>query len=236
LDYTRIKKSDEIGSLTDQQFFDLEGSFPDRITRGANLPGDLPGWAGPITGLNRTLINVASTRVEAYDGQLDLRVSGGPRGDFTFSAIVSRQQEFERQTTPLALAMDTIGFSGGPLKWRGNAGMEWEKGPWSLGWNVQYYDSYLAYTSTSSAALRTTIVSRQGSKSIPSQMYWDVFAAHRFGNSGSGMLRDVTINLGVQNLFDRNPPIIATTSSLGGYSTYGDPRLRRFSIVVQKHF
>jgi outer membrane receptor protein involved in Fe transport len=40
----------------------------------------------------------------------------------------------------------------------------------------------------------------------------------------------------VQNLFDRSPPLQAVTAPSGGYSYYGDPRLRRYSISVRKSF
>jgi hypothetical protein len=36
---------------------------------------------------------------------------------------------------------------------------------------------------------------------------------------------------------DTSPPIIASTAATSaGYSTYGDPRLRRYSISIKKNF
>jgi hypothetical protein len=41
-----------------------------------------------------------------------------------------------------------------------------------------------------------------------------------------------------QNIFDDIPPILATINPYGidGYSSLGDPRLRRYSISVRKAF
>ncbi|MBL8268769.1 TonB-dependent receptor, partial [Steroidobacter sp.] len=46
VDYTEIKKKNNIVALDDQTLLDNETFFPGRVTRGANLPGDPAGWAG----------------------------------------------------------------------------------------------------------------------------------------------------------------------------------------------
>jgi hypothetical protein len=43
------------------------------------------------------------------------------------------------------------------------------------------------------------------------------------------------VTLGILNLFDRQPPIVANPDSQG-YSTYGDPRGRRFELSVSAGF
>src|SRR5690606_10368906 len=131
------------------------------------------------------------------------------------------------------------GFNNGPLKWRGNVGMDWENGPLALSWNAQYYDSYLAYTATASAASAASTVLSQGSASIPDQIYHDLIAMYRFDRAGPrsrGILDNSEISVGIQNLFDKSPPIIASGFISAGYSTYGDPRLRRYSISWRKSF
>jgi len=41
--------------------------YPERITRGANLPTDLPGWAGPVTATDLRPINVSYSQTAGYD-------------------------------------------------------------------------------------------------------------------------------------------------------------------------
>ena len=65
-------------------------------------------------------------------------------------------------------------------------------------------------------------------------------ATYRFGQGASfvgDLLADSEISFGIQNLLDRSPPILASTSpSSTGYSTYGDPRLRRYTVSFRKNF
>jgi outer membrane receptor protein involved in Fe transport len=51
----------------------------------------------------------------------------------------------------------------------------------------------------------------------------------------AGPLKVVEARLGVQNLFDQQPPIDATPGGLG-YSPYGDPRGRRVELALSAHF
>src|SRR3546814_11838455 len=70
LDYTRLKKTDNITRLSEAQLLEFEELFPDRVQRGPNLPGDPAGWAGPVTYLDTSRINAASARMDTLDMQL----------------------------------------------------------------------------------------------------------------------------------------------------------------------
>ena len=66
----------------------------------------------------------------------------------------------------------------------------------------------------------------------------DVLVARGELHAGAGgLLADSQISFGVQNVFNTSPPIEASSILLaGGYSSYGDPRLRRYALVVTKNF
>ncbi len=232
IDYTRIDKVDEIQTPALQFVIDNADTLAGRVMRGANLPGDDPSWAGPITSLDATLLNIAQTSLEAFDIQFDYTVQAGTYGEFRGYALATWQPDYRNQVFPADPVVDSVGYIGGPLEWRGNVGLDWTRGPLRLSWNMQYYDSYFVYFATSSPGTINSRTLNQGSPTIPSQRYHDLIATYRFGDAGTS-----EISFGIQNLLDTSPPIVATTSAGSeGYSTYGDPRLRRFSISFRKAF
>jgi outer membrane receptor protein involved in Fe transport len=240
VDYTRIEKVDEIQYAGANFLIDNEEIFQDRIVRGANLAGDPPGWAGPITSIDLTLINIASTELEAYDIQADYRLETERFGSFHGYAIATWQPHYRNQVLPISPVTDNVGFSGGLLDWRGNVGLDWDKGALTLSWNAQYYNSYFGYSADASDFSIANFVQNQGSAKIPSQIYHDLFATWRFDSAAGfagGILANSEISVGIQNLFDTYPPILASFDPIAaGYSSYGDPRLRRYSISIRKNF
>src|SRR5262249_28375334 len=144
--------------------------FPGRVVRGANLPTDPVGMPGPITFLDSSMVNIDYSIVEAYDIQADYLLKTG-RGDFEFYAIATRATRFERKITVNSSVDEYVGFLDGPMDWRGNIGLTWHAGPWTLGWNMQYYNDYFVYNAADSQSpgqvAYLTMV--QGSPKIPSQ-------------------------------------------------------------------
>jgi hypothetical protein len=197
-------------------------------------PTPPPGFtAGPIIGLNQSLVNVAHTKVRALDFQGDYDLGLGRYGKLHFYAAATRQLHLERRTTQNTATVESVDFVDGPLKWRANGGATWTHGPITLGWNTQYYNSYKIYASTANQSTINFFVRRQGSARINSQTYSDVYLSYDFDG---GILDQTKLAVGIQNIFNQRPPTIATTSATGGYSPYGDPRLRRFSISLRKGF
>ncbi len=91
---------------------------------------------------------MAETRLEAYDLQVDYALRTDRLGAFSFYAIATMQPYLERRTLSTASFLDSVGFNNGQLKYRGNAGVSWERGAWNLGWDAQYYHSYFVYAET----------------------------------------------------------------------------------------
>ncbi len=241
LDYTRITKTNEIADFVFQALLDLEDSFPGRVTRAAVTAGDaaLGYTGGVITEIDISFANIAATRLEAYDMQADYTLPTTRAGDFHFFAIATWQPEFERQAAAGAPFINFADFSGGPLEWRANGGVDWDRGALTVGWSAQYYDSFFSYSGTSAGATQASAVLNQGSATIPAQIYHDMFARYRFDSSPTllgGIFANSEVTLGIQNLFNEKPPTLATTGTIGGYSNYADPRLRRYTISVRKSF
>ena len=241
IDYTIINKKDELTSLPIQTIIDLEDTLPGRITRGplTNADQALGYSAGPITGINASTLNLATTRIRAIDIQIDYEAKTR-FGNFQVNTIATWQPKFGRRTIPGTNIVESAGYNAGPLKWKGNAGIHWDNGPWSAGINAQYYDSYFVYPAGSSAASISLAELNQGSSKIPSQVYVDANIGWRFNNrqaASAGLLSNLEVSLSIQNLLDKRPPIEATALPNGfGYSTYGDPRLRNFRLTIRRSF
>ncbi len=232
VDYTKLKKQNEIQRFYLDFFLDNEDSFPGRITRGDPLPGDPPGTPGPVIAADWSPVNVGEARFESIDFQIDYDVETTEMGRFHVYGVASHAIKLDRKIIPDADYIPYVGYSDGSLKWRGNIGLDWSKGPLRLGWNMQYYASYIGYSATSSDFSIDYFVSRQGTARIPAQAYHDISAGYSF--AGEGFLSGFEIAGGIQNLFNKLPPTLASEN--GSYSTYGDPRLRRFTLTLRKHF
>ena len=242
IDYVKIEKSDELAQLL--SFFNMlefEDTFPSRVVRAELTPEDqaLGYTGGEVLSFDTSIVNISETSIEAYDFQLSYlwEFQQGRRLDLY--AVATRHTSLENRLLPNDPLQDGAGFSGGPLEWRGNMGADYHNGALTLGWNAQYYDSYRAYSVFQSEASAEQTVLQQGSEYIPSQIYHDVFATYRFdehSRSSSNLFSGLDLRVGIQNVFDERPPTIATTSASRGYSLFGDPRLRRFTIDIRKKF
>jgi len=233
-DYTRINKSDEITQLFDQLVIENPDLFPGLVVRAPLTPEQqaLGYTVGPVTTLRSGFFNVASTRVRAWDLKLDYNVDTHALGSLHFYSVMTYQPKFVRRIISDLPTYNTVGFIDGPLKWRGNAGIDWVKGSWTLGWNAQFYNAYrITYATPGLAASNDLIVQRQGTARIPSQIYNDISLQYIVAGPERSLLKGLQITAGILNVFDKKPPVLAE----GLYSTYGDPRLRRFYFSVTKH-
>ena len=77
--------------------------------------------------------------------QLDYTWEASNGGEFRLYGVASYQPESVRQLIADAPALDYSGNRDGPLEWQGNVGLDWYRGPVSVRWNTQFYDSYHVY-------------------------------------------------------------------------------------------
>ncbi len=243
VDYSVVEKEGEILFPVNQQILDLEDVFPDRIRRAPLTPDDIAAGftGGEIIFFDRTALNFARTKSTSLDIQLDQTIETDDYGDFRFYGLATKMSEFESQLTPDSEVIDSVGFDGGPLDWRLNAGLTWEspRGLWSLGWNAQYYHDYFVYTATASDFVVQQSTLRQGRADIPAETYHDFFAVYRFGTDSwlGEFFADSELRIGIQNAFDKKPSALPSFSPTDGrFSAYGDNRLRRFTVSLRKSF
>ncbi len=241
-DYTRIKKDSEIGGIPIAYLLANPEQFPGRVVReDAPRPGDPAGYLGRIISIDSSPVNFFRAIYQAVDVQLDYVVESEGVGKLRLYALGTWQPDSIRQTTAQGASLNYSGNRDGPLLWQGNGGFDWQRGGLNVQWNTQVFNSYNIYntadpaTASGTAAIASA-VALQGDRKVPLQTYSDLFVAYEFRGAG-GILDGLRLSAGIQNIFNKTPPAIAiTTYRASGYSTYGDPRLRRFTLSLRKSF
>ena len=240
LDYSRTEVTHEPArfELTQEQLLAAEALYPERVIRAPVTDADkADGFAvGRVTALDMTLINAGRTEVEAVDLQVDWRLPPQAIGDLRVYGGLTWEPTFVTGGAPGAPMIDKVGYSDGPLEWRGNGGMEWARGSLTVDLNAQYYASYNVDFADPDSGGNAEMIRDQGAERIPAQVYVDLSVRKRFtAPFGLDPLRVLEARLSVQNLFDRRPPIVASSEDLG-FSTYGDPRRRWISASLTARF
>ncbi|MEJ1962126.1 MAG: TonB-dependent receptor [Gammaproteobacteria bacterium] len=233
VDWTKIKKTNNINFLTlTQSNINNELVVPGLITRAAPAPGD-PYGVGQITGFDSRLRNVAVAEVEAYDMALSYVRNIGQWGNLTLRSGATRQMHHTTQST-LAAAPEEIAGLASDLRWKGNLGLTWDYRAFAFSWLTTYYDKYWLLSDHS-------IVPSQGSASIPRQVYHDMFVGYDFGARGAGdlmanVMDGLQVQLALTNIFNKEPPVDVYSNPQAFYSSFGDPRMARYSLTLKKRF
>jgi outer membrane receptor protein involved in Fe transport len=242
VDYTHIAKRGEvITGVTAAYTYILkhEDAFPGRVTRAPLTDADrAKGYvAGVVTAVDGTSLNIGRRLMDAVDFKMDYAVPTDRFGDLLFHASATWQPRMKVSATANATLRWTnlVGYSDGPLAWRGNAGVDWSRGPLTLGLNANYYGGYRVAASYDPPEYAAAKVLQQGADRIQAQAYLDVYGARRWALPEGRRLRSIDVRFGVQNLLDHRPPVIATAYP-PTFSPYGDPRLRRFELSLVGQF
>lgn len=205
--------------------------FPESITRGPNLPGDQPGWAGPVIGIDTRITNLGIGRVAGYNFGLRWNRSTA-WGDLTFASSGEKILSNVSQATPTSAPSTGINKRFNPM--RITSSLFWNQGAWDAGVTSVYSGRYWVNSTNETLA---------PSRWTDDVMRWDVNAGYDFGRNKSfgekgsawwkRALRDTKLRLTVINAFDTEPPL----DVLGLFSSsVVDVRLRRYVIDFTKRF
>jgi len=104
--------------------------------------------------------------------------------------------------------------------WQTNIQLGWRKGDWNASWNVRYISAVEEDCGNAGTTPSTGCAEPVGQHSLPSTVYHDVQLGwnNAFGADG------LKLSAGVNNLFDKDPPV-CVTCTLNGYDagTYDLP-------------
>ena len=222
VDYQVLDYTDRLSGLGTQQIFDF---FPNRITRGANLPGDPAGWAGLPTQIDTRTANIAKLEIQAMDYQVNFRRMTR-WGAFDARVAMTDYIKYIATSVPGAAPSSTLNQFPTRLSWQ----TYWTKGPWGLGVSGFYQEKqYLNLTYTAPR--------------WHSAIEWNAQIAYDFDRrNGAESLNDTRpkrwlfsgtkLSLNLNNVLDREPPHI---QGLAGFAVT-DPRMARYVITLRKAF
>jgi len=139
----------------------------------------------------------------------------------------------QRQYTIGGPFLDYVGYPSeqGEGKTKANATLSWEYRQWTVGWTTTYYGAYYQLGAPGDPAFFTAFSKyplAQGGNTIPSQTYHQLFASYVFDKAAAGrnsglahnLLSNLTVQLGIKNLFNTPPPFDAYNAPFF-YSFYG---------------
>lgn len=208
-----------------------------RVTRATPAPGD-PYGVGPITQVDWTLVSSAKALTEGYDVSLGYLWRTDNLGVFNFNLQETVITKFNRQNVATRLYEDRLGLD--VLRARASFNASWELDRWTTTWSASYYSSYPLDPSI----YNQNVIIAQGSSSVPSQVYHNLTVGYVFpgvvegfgGSSAANLLSDLSVTVGIRNVFDKAPPMDLQQTWNYWASPLGDNRLRSIWISLGKRF
>ncbi len=242
IDYVRIEKTNNIASLGAQVLVDNESTYSSRITRATPAPGD-PFGIGEITGVDASYLNLYGSRVESVDLSASYLLDTARAGSFSFSTIATRNLHYIQQlsmTIPEREFVDFPARSGGSVKFKGNATVTWNRGPWTASWTAFFYSDYAQYGPPFTSSMAYLNAQGGPGARIPRQHFHDVFVGYSFGEAGAGsrlwqkVLDRTEVQAGVKNLFNKAGAFDAYFSFNGYRSPFGKLELSTYWLSLKK--
>ena len=213
---------------TDRIFEGLEAQYildflPERVTRGAGLPGDPPGLPGRITRLDVRAFNIGQVKIRGIDYQIRY-TRATAIGTFDFRGAATSYDTYDSKNTPLSPAVSTSFNYPDRYTWQSY----WNRGPIGVGLSG-FYQAHQFTNATRTAQRWGSALEWNG------QFAYDFHAAGFSAGSASSLARllaDTKVALTINNLFDREPPHLQGDA---GFAVM-DPRMRRYSLSLVKTF
>jgi iron complex outermembrane recepter protein len=222
--FYRTIQDDIIQVLTEQVLVFNESSFPDRVIRAAPDATDLAnGWPGRITGVNRSLLNFGRAVNHSLDFMLHYRLPENRFGRFRFSLNASHTLRSTREVVPGVAAVNDLGDTFSPPKWRLSGSVSWARAPFNAN----------LFVSTLSAFDSNLAGNFRASQAVPAQMTVDMRVGYELSREiVAGLGPGTRVSLGIGNLLDEKPPFADTIFGYNG--TFQSPlgRTYQFSLTI----
>jgi outer membrane receptor protein involved in Fe transport len=234
-DYYNIKISDTIAQLSGQVIVDQcyagVATLCGLITRDTGMGGGV----GPMIAVDNPFLNAGLSRTRGIDFELAYRSSLAPlipssSGNVTFRLLANHLIELSTFVTGARSVTEAAGRvgallpagSGGGAKWGGTFNVTYENGPFSLFLQERYIgpgviDATVDSRGNPISPTSPTNANLTGNGLVPNRIgavwYSDATVSYKFAQN------KLEAFLTVNNLFDRDPPVIPTYFFYGTIAT-----------------
>ena len=218
LDYFDVKVDKLIGSIGGDFILNSclatgDPTFCSKVHRDAN--GSL--WLGDTGYIEDPIINTGSSQAKGVDLEANYRFELGRAGSLALNAVGSWIEEFVTEPLDGALKYDCVGLygtvCGTPIpEWRHKVRASWQTPvgvDLTLTW--RFIDSVDLDATSSNPQLQNAVPFSD--RKLGSRNYFDLVAAYTM--SDVAMFSNVTGRLGINNVLDKDPPLIGQDSCPG---------------------
>ncbi|WP_425603376.1 TonB-dependent receptor [Luteimonas endophytica] len=176
---------------------------------------------GDINAFNNRLTNLGSIKTDGWDVDLYWTLPAGDAGQFKLAwqnSFVGRYEAVggagQRQPREPGVEVEDSAIP----EWTSTASLDWTLDAWRAAWTVRHI-SELTEACGRAAAFPVCSDQATGTNTLDATTYHDVQLGYRFD-----WMRGLELTAGVNNVFDKDPPI-CLSCSLNGYdaSTYDIP-------------
>jgi iron complex outermembrane receptor protein len=229
--YWRIRLGDSIGIPAGERLLAGESRFPERILRGEPSAADIAaGLPGRLELIDATRLNYGSIRTSGLDFSASMSL-GTAVGRFMPQVSATWVHDFTTTDLVEGPDVDRVGVAdlqGSVARWRGVAGLGWNRQGMSVSANVRYVPSYDDVDTpghrTGRSVAAQTLVDAQIACDV-SDMAGEESVWHGF-----------EVRAGVFNLLDKEPPFAEAGLLIGFDPSQGDLRQRFWYVKLSKSF
>lgn len=233
VNYYETEQSNALQIISAQNMVNNESLFPERITRAPQDANDIAlNQPGRITGVQTSFINFGRILNRSADIIIDYTLPSETFGRWRINLGASRTLEATRQIAPRQPAVVLEEDTSSPPPWKINASVFWRKGPWSASAFLWYLGEFQSNNSGNSLVADSTAIKYFPT---PAVTKLDLRANYEFEHGiWRGYGKGLRIGVGVNNVFDKEPPFSDTVwgynAALHSNLTLG--RAYEFSFVL----
>lgn len=209
---------------------------------------------GAIDFLRTTYFNRSEQFVNGFDFGLTYKLRTKGAGTFDFDSTWTKLNSFHRYDAPYLprtelMETNLSAVSGASPKWRGNVQLNWRNRKWRAGVGMFYTGSFTLAGVTTSQAVYDSLGQPSYIKPVftngatvyrmvhPEVMSYNAFLGYELGDRNANRwLRSTSLRLGVNNLFNKVPPVSDdnNTYETALYNTLAKGRI--YSVTLTRKF
>jgi iron complex outermembrane recepter protein len=205
---------------------------------------------GRVVSVIDDYLNLAGRDLEGIDLAVSYRMPKFRFGQFTAKAEATYNRKYDQRLDEFS-EVDSVLEEDGRAKWRGNAGLTWQRGAWSVGWFGEYYGGSMdpggaLATGAAGAALYESLGRPDYIRvfndigGVVRYRWWideviqqNAHVRYRFSRR-NGLFSGVTARFGITNLTDEEPPIADESRGYQGGTV--SAKGRSYYLEVTKRF